>query len=245
MMTFALAFLTLSFAPQEDKEADKAAADALEKFQKAYKGSDEERKTAIVELAKIQHAKVVSKLGTILSGATPSPVRLAAVTALSGFTEQKKAATAALANAIPANAKEPALLSQIFEAIAKLQDPSAVPVLVRYFEDKDLSLAQNATFTTGKVGHPSGIDPLIALLARNEKAAKPPGAGIGVTANGTNPGQTGGIVVSGSSSNAQRDRAQALVSAANRALQELTKEQLNTADAWTAWWAKNKATFKK
>ena len=244
MTTVSLAFV-LAVAAQDDKEAEKAATDALEQFQKAYKGTDEERKAAVEELAKTQHPKVASKLGAILAGVTPSPVRVAAARALGGFTEQKKPATAALANAIPANAKEPGVLTQLFEAIGKLQDPSAVPLLARYYDDKELALAQNAVFTTGKVGSASGIDPLIAVLARHEKAAKPAGASIGVAANGTNPNQAGGVVVSGSSSNAQRERAQAMVSAANQALQEITKEKLTTADAWTAWWTKNKATFKK
>ncbi len=237
--------LVLAVAAQDDKEAEKAATDALEQFQKAYKGTDEERKAAIDELAKVQHPKVASKLGAILTGVTPSPVRVAAARGLGGFAENKKQATTALGNAIPANVKEPGVLSQLFEAIGKLQDPSAVPLLGRYYDDKDLPVAQNAVFTTGRVGSPSGVDPLIAILSRNEKTAKPGGAAIGVAANGTNPNQAGGVVVSGGNNNAQRDRAQALVSAANQALQEITKEKLTTAEAWSSWWAKNKATFKK
>ena len=244
MMTVCLAF-ALAVAIQDDKEADKAATDALEQFQKAFKGSDEERRVAIEELAKVQHPKVVSKLGSILTGATPSPARVATARALGGFTEQKKPATNALGNAIQANTKEPLVITQLFEGIGRLQDPSALPLLARYYDDKDVSLAQNALYTTGKVGSPAGVEPLIAVLARNEKAAKPAGAAIGVAANGTNPNQAGGVVVSGSGSNAQRERAQAMVSGANMGLQELTKEKLTTADAWTAWWAKNKATFKK
>ena len=244
MMTWGLAFV-LAVAVQDDKEAEKAATDALEQFQKAYKGTDEERKAAIDELAKVHHPKVASKLGTILAGVTPTPVRVAAARGLGGFTENKKQATTALANAIPANVKEAGVLSQVFEAIAKLQDPSAVPLLVRYFEDKELILAQNAIFTTGKLGIAPGIDPLIAVLTKNEKAAKPAGANIGVAANGTNPNQAGGVVVSGGNNNAQRDRAMAMVSAANTALQDITKEKLTTADAWSSWWAKNKATFNK
>ena len=244
MMTYCLA-MVLAVAAQDDKEAEKAATEALDQFQKAYKGTDEERKTAVDELAKVQHPKIASKLGSILAGSTPSPVRVNAARALGGWTENKKAATTALANSIPANAKEPGVLSQVFEAIGKLQDPSAVPLLVRYFEDKDLNLAQNAVFWTGRVGSGLGIDPPIGVLTRNEKAAKPAGAAIGVAANGTNPNQAGGVVVSGSNSNAQRDRAMALVSAANTALQQITKENLTTADAWSSWWSKNKATFNK
>src|SRR5260221_332548 len=140
MMTYCLA-LILAAAAQDDKEAEKAATEAFEQFQKAYKGTDDERKTAIDELVKVQHPKVATKLGAILAGASSSPVRVAA--------------------------------------------------------------------------------------------------------NGTNPNQTGGVVVSGSNANPQRDRAMALVSAANTALQEITKEKLTTADAWSSWWAKNKATFNK
>jgi HEAT repeat protein len=245
MMTCCLA-LVLAVVAQDDKEAEKAAADALDLFQKAYKGTEEERKTAIDELAKTQHPKVASKLGAILAGVTPSPVRVAAARALGGFAENKKQATTALSNALPANVKEPGVLSQIFESIGKLQDPSAVPLLARFYEDKELTLALNAVFTTGRVGSPSGIEPLIGILTRYEKAAaKPAGASIGVAASGTNPNLPGGVVVSGSNSNAQRDRAITLVSAANQALQDITKEHLSTADAWNAWWTKNKATFKK
>ncbi len=247
MMTLCLALL-LGVAVQDDKEADKAATEALDKFQKAFKGGDDERKAAVVELAKVQHPKVITKLGSILAGNTPTPVRFEVVKALAGFADHKKPATAALANAVPANAKEPALLTQMFDAIARLQDPSAVPLMVRYYDDKELLIAQSAIQTTGKLDSAAAIEPLIAVLARNEKAAKPPGANVGVSTNGTNPNnQSGGVVVSGggSGNNAARDRAQTIAGVANGALQELTKQNLSTAEAWNVWWAKNKATFKK
>jgi hypothetical protein len=246
MMTYCLA-LVLSVAVQDDKAADKAAADALDRFQKAYKGTDPERKAAIDELAKTQHPKVASKLGAILLGATPTAVRVASARALGGFTEHRKNATTALASALPPNVKEPSVLTELFEAIAKLQDLSAVPLLARYFDEKELALAQGSVSTAGKIGGAAAIDPLIGVLTRNEKAAKPAGASIGVAVGGsTNPNQNGaGVVVGGNSPNAQRERAQALVALANGALAEITSERLSTAEAWTQWWVKNKATFKK
>jgi hypothetical protein len=242
MMTLSLA-LILAMQAQDEKEAEKAATEALAQFQKAFKGTDQERTDAVDELAKVQHPKVVSKLGSLLGGAVSSPVRIAVAKALGGFTEQKKPAATALANAIPANAKEPNVYTKLFEAIGNLHEPSSVSLLTRYYDDKDQLIAQNAVFTTGKVGCGAGVEPLINFLARHERIAKP-SSGTGVAVQSNNPNQQGGgLLIGGSSNNAAKERAQAMVTAANQALTEISKEQLNTAEAWSAWWAKNKATF--
>ena len=39
-------------------------------------------------------------------------------------------------------------------------------------------------------------------------------------------------------------RAQELIPAINKALNEITHESNGSAETWSAWWAKNKATFK-
>ena len=241
-MTFSLALL-LSFAAQDDKEAEKAATAALDQFQKTFKGADQDRISAIDELAKVQHPKVATKLGSLLTASLSTPVRVAAAKALGGFSENKKPAAMALAKAIGPNAKEPNVYNQIFENIANLHEPSSAPLLAPYYDDKDLLIAQNAIFTTGKVGSGAGVDPLIAALSKNEKIAKPSGSGGGIGVQSNNPGAQGGLVVGGNSNSAAKERAQALVAAANQALQNIAKEQLAGSDAWSAWWAKNKANF--
>jgi HEAT repeat protein len=231
-----LAWLILALSPAQD---DKAADEALKAFTAEFKGADADRVAAVAKLAQTKHAKVASKLGSLLPGG-PTQVRIAAAKSLGDFADHKKPAATALANAIAPNAKEIPVLDPIFEAIGKLQEPGVVPVLVRYFEDKDVELAKRAVAAAGRVQSPTAIDPLIALLAKSQKAAKSGGGG-GV---GFNDPATGAGVVLGADQTAKA-RADALVQASNAALQAITGETHATSDAWSAWWAKNRATFKK
>lgn len=228
--------LALALSPAQD---DKAVDDALKAFAADFKGDDAARVAAVNALAATKHPKTASKLGSLL-GAGPTQVRIAAAKALGDFADWKKPATNALIAGIAPNLKEVPVLDPVLESIAKLQEPGAVPALVRYFEDKDVEIAKRAVAAVGKLQSASGIDPLLATLGKNEKIVKSnSGGGVGYT----DPASGAGVVMDGNTS--QKMRAQALVQASNAALQAITGETHATHDAWSSWWAKNRASFKK
>ena len=238
--------LILALVPLTQDAADKAATEALDAFKKAFKGAEADKTAALEELAKVQHAKTASRLGAIVSAPEASPVRIAAAKALGKFTEAKKQAGTALVNGLAANAKEPNIFGAICEALGELQEASVVPPLVRYFDEKDPVVATRTVATVGKIGSPAGIDPLISLLAREERLIKSNSGGgvaVGGATNPNNGGATAGVVAGPDTR--VKERALALVGAANQALNSITNETNSTSDAWAAWWAKNKSTFKK
>lgn len=237
--------LILALVPMTQDPADKAATEALDAFKKAFKGPETDKTAAVEELAKVQHAKTASRLGAVVSAPEASPVRIAAAKALGKFTEAKKQAGTALVNGLASNAKEPNIFGAVCDALGELQEGAVVPALIRYFEEKDPALAAKAVATLGKIGSPAAIDSLISLLAREEKVIKSnSGGGVAVSgATNNNSGAAAGVVA-GPDMRA-KDRAQALIGAANQSLREITNESNTNADTWAAWWAKNKATFKK
>lgn len=238
--------LMLALVPVMQDPADKAATEALDAFKKVFKGAEAEKTAAIDDLAKVQHAKTASRLGTILGAPEPSPVRVHAAKVLGKFSEMKKPAGTALANSLASNQKEPTVFGAICDALGELQEGTVVPQLVRYFEEKDTAVATKTVAAVGKIGSPAGIDPLIALLTREEKIIKANSGGgvaVGGQTNPNNGGATAGVVA-GPDARA-KERAQALIGACNQALRDITNESNGTSDSWSAWWAKNRATFKK
>lgn len=239
-MTILIALLTLAqAAAQDDKAAEKAAAEAVAAFDKAFKGSEGDRIAAIDEMAQVHHLKTANRLAAVMGGMQSSQVRGAAIKALGRFTEHKKSAAAVLTNALPAHTKEPALFSAICDSMVALKEPSVVFTLTRYFEDKDEPLACLAMAAAGKVGGSAAVDPLIAVVAHAERVIKAAANAAGTLV--TDPA-TGKQYYS-SPELRQRDRFRVLGKAANGALQELSKEPITTSDGWSAWWARNKQTF--
>ena len=98
----------------------------------------------------------------------------------------------------------------------------------------------SAIAATGAVGNAASIDPLIALLAKMEKLQKAAGGGIDYTASST----TGGTGVTVRSVVNPGKRAQELIPVINKSLNEITRESNGSSETWSAWWAKNKGTFK-
>src|SRR2546422_866065 len=107
-------FLVLSSALslQEEKSADKVAAEALEAFQ----GTEAEKLVAVEDLAKVQHPRTASKLAALLPAAEPTSVRVVAAKALGGFGEHKRVAAAGLVNALASTTKEAAVFGAICES---------------------------------------------------------------------------------------------------------------------------------
>jgi hypothetical protein len=230
-------------AAQDDKAAlkaaENAAAEAVEVFNKAFKGAEAAKIAAIEELGKVQHLKTANRLAGVLSGNESGVVRGAAVKALGKFTEQKKTAATVLAGALTASTKEPGLFGAICAAIAELQEPNAASTLSKYFEDKDENVARITIEAAGKAACSVNIDPLIAVAAHCERIIRAAANASGSIV--TDPA-TGKQYVSGPEVRA-RDRARVIVKSVNDSLKEITKESITTSDAWSAWWSKNRGTF--
>jgi HEAT repeat protein len=241
-MTTAMLVLILG-SPYFDAQDDKAAEDALDAFKSAYKtNSEADRVAAVNDLAKVHHAKTLTRLAPLLS-TDGTTVRIAAAKGIAEFVELKKPAAAALTAGMAANARETTVHAALYDALGKLEELSSLPVIHRGFEEKETAVARAAVLAAGQVGNAGSIDPLIALLAKLEKVQKAgSGGGVGYTTPGT--GAAGGASVTLRNDDAPLKRASELIPAINKALNDITREANATAETWTAWWSKNKATFK-
>ena len=238
MVTAVVLFLLAASSGGQD---DKAVDDAIDAFKIAIKSpSDADRVTAVNDLAKVHHAKTLARLAALLTTDGPT-VRIAAAKGIAGFSELKKQAASALAGALGPNSKETTVHAALYEALGKLEETSALPVLHRGFEEKEAVVAKSAIQATGNVGSAASIDPLIAYLAKQEKIQKSPGGSVDFTA--PTPGGGGNVTVRSGDENPGK-RAAELIPAINKALNEITHESNGSADTWGAWWAKNKGSFK-
>ncbi len=238
MLTVAVLLVALgaSFGNQDDK----AAEEAIDAFKTAIKSpSEADRVTAVNELAKVHHLKVLARLGALLTNDGPT-VRIAAAKGISGFVEHKKQSVSVLAQAMGPNVKETTVHAALYEAIGKLEEPASLPTLHRGVEEKETVVAKAAIQATGNVGSAGSIDTLIAYLAKQEKIQKSPGGAVDYTA----PTPGGGNVTVRSSDESPGKRAAELIPELNKALKEITHESNGSAETWSSWWAKNKATFK-
>ena len=239
MIALSLLVLFTQAAAQDEKALEKAATEASEAFKKAFKGNEADKIAAIEQVGTVHHKITANRLAGVLEANESGRVRSAAVRALGKFSEQKKPAATVLSTALPAHKTEPGLFSSICAAMEELKDPSVVPALVRCFDEKDEALATRAMEAAGKVGSSAAIDPLIAVVLHSEKVIR--NASRQASTVVTNPA-TGEQFVSPPEVRA-RDRARTLLNAATLALKGITSEPINTGDAWSAWWAKNKSTF--
>jgi HEAT repeat protein len=238
-----LALIFLQAPAQDDKAAqkaaEKAASEAVDAFNKVFKGAEAEKVAAIEALGKVQHLKTANRLAGVLSANESGVVRSAAVKALGKFSDQKKTAATVLSSALGASTKEPGIFGAICSAIAELQEPSAASALAKYFDDKDENVARMTIEAAGKSGCSVNIDALIGVAAHSERLIRNAANASGSIV--TDPA-TGKQYVSGPEVRA-RDRAKVLLQAVNDALRSITKETITTSDGWSAWWSKNKATF--
>jgi HEAT repeat protein len=231
--------IALLFALSLIGQDDKAADEALETFKNAIKSNSEaDRSTAVADLAKVQHAKTLSRLVPFLTSDVTT-VRIAAAKGLGSFVDHKKPAVSALVNALGGpNAKEFDVQTAILEAIGKLGDASTLPALHRLFEEKESKVAKAAVGAAAAIGSSTSIEPLIELLKKLEKVLKADTSGaVGYST-------PNGYTVPAGAEEQNRKRATELKPAVDKALQDLTKERHGTAQDWSTWWAKAKPTFK-
>jgi hypothetical protein len=100
-------------------------------------------------------------------------------------------------------------------------------------------MAKTAIAAAGAAGCSVSIDPLIAVLARGERAIRAAqNAAAGVV---TDPGGTNAFMAPPEVR--ARDRAKSVNPVINKALSEITKESLATSEAWQGWWTRNKDSF--
>ncbi len=218
---------------------DKAAEEALEAFKGAVKSNSEaDRCGAVAELAKVQHAKTLSRLVPFLTS-DGTTVRIATAKGLAAFADHRKQAVTALLKALGGpNAKEYDVQVAILDSIGKLGEASALPVLHRLFDEKESKVAKAAVGAAAAIGGSASIEPLIEQLKKLEKVLKADTSGaVGFTT-------PNGYTVPAGAEEQNRKRATDLKPAVDKALQDLTKERHGTSQDWAAWWAKAKAAFK-
>ncbi len=227
-----------------EKALEKAADEALEKFKTAFKEQTATVRTAaVVELAAVQHEKVMKKLGSLLVK-DDSSVRIAAAKGLGEWREQKKKAAITLANGLAGNTKA-SVMGAIFEAIAKLQEENILPTLFNYASAKDPDVCKAALSAIGKFKTKIAIEPLVMLLKDHERRSKAVNlpddqgaAGIGEMLGMDIPWEAGVDV------NLVNTRSKVIAEASAAALQAITGERWKTSQEWEIWWARNKSTFK-
>ena len=250
--------LLMALALQDDAAA---AKESIDTFKTAYAKSKDAkaRAEAVAELAKTQHDSVAVKLGSLLT-TDHKDVRIAAATGLGTFNktaELKGAAAKQLGQALSsgANAREVDVRVAIFAALGSLQEESSCNVVKSHFEDRDSKIACAAVSAAGAIRSKTLIEPLIAVMRQCEQTLKSPsappsgpapltGTGLPIKGGKAPPNPQGPTPNPKDVDKETKDRANAVLSAAESALNSITKQDgLRTSDDWERWWIKNRATF--
>ena len=117
---------------------DAAATAALDKFKADYKSKEASvRAAAVLELARTSHEKVTAKLAQLLM-TDEKEVRIAAAKGMADQTENRKKPVAYLIAAAGPNAREPAVMAAILDALGKLKEPPAAAEVERHFKAKHI-----------------------------------------------------------------------------------------------------------
>ena len=236
--------LALALSPVEGLllADEKEAAEALSKFNAAFKAKEvDARVAAVAELAKTQHEKVYTKLGSLLL-TDVREVRIAAAKGLSGAEDHKKKVTSYFLNGFLANAADLTVEAAIIEALDTLQAGLGRQALESYFKSPDVATAKTAIETAGELRKKEYIGSLIELDKYLEQKAKEylsagPKA-KGFVGKGL-PGDQGTTV----DSEAPK-RQKALAPVIDKVLGALTGQKFATPQEWDDWWRKNGSTFK-
>ena len=231
-----LLLLLLALLPGDD---DAAATAALDKFKTDYRSKEATvRATAVVELSRTEHDKVVSRLAGLLV-TDEKEVRIAAAKGLGGWAENRKKPVAVLCAAVGSNAKEPLVLAAILDALGKLKEAPAAAEVERHFKSKQIPEAKSAIEAAGAIGSRSSVQPLIETLRWLEEGAKEAPAYGGNGGGGKTPGVGG----SGTSDEAGKERERTLRPLVLKALEALAKTTKSEAKAWEDWWRTDGARF--
>jgi len=231
MPTLILALALLSQAAAKPDET--AAVAALEKFKTDFKAKETTaRVAAVAELARTQGDKVVVRLAQILTSPDEKEIRIAAAKGLGGATENKKKPLQVLAASIPPNQKDTAVVAAILEALGKLGDQAAAPVVENNFKSKNTAVLKAAVEAAGELKSRSSVPQLIDLCKRLEEGAKEAPSVGGNYGGGSLPGTGGGGVVD----DMARERERVVKPVVIKVLGDLTKTNLGMAKEWENWW---------
>jgi hypothetical protein len=239
--------LALCLSPQAN---DAAATEAVTTFDAVLAKSKDPsaRVAAVGTLSKVQHERVVGRLGALLSH-DEKGLRIAAAQAMPGFKEVpelRKSAAHTLSSGLSAgsNQKEPEVLVAILTSIGHLGDESSVSVLKSHFDDKDPQIAGAAITAAGTLKQKSMVEPLIEELRDCEKKAKSPEPAGGTGKQAKIPKNSGGAANPSLDPEMQkRQRAMNLLPTVQQALGVLTAQNFVTGDDWEKWWSKNRSSF--
>jgi len=230
--------LILALALADEKEA----AEALSKFNAAFKSKEVDARVAAVgELAKTQHEKVYTKLGSLLL-TDVREVRIAAAKGLGGAEDHRKKVASYFLNGFLANAGDLTVEAAIIEAMDALEAGLGRRALEAYFKSPDVATAKTAIETAGELKKKEYVGSLIELDKYLEQKAKEylsagPKA-KGFVGKGL-PGDQGTTV----DSEAPK-RQKALSPVIDKVLGALSGQKFSTPQEWDDWWRKNASTFK-
>jgi hypothetical protein len=228
------------FLPQATAKADdKTVDEALEKFKTDYKAKEAgARATAVMELAKTSHDKVLARLGQILDSQEDKEVRVAAAKGLGSAGENKKKAAQVLIAATQPNAKEPFVLAAILEALGKIGDQIACPTVESHFKSKNATVLKAAVEAAGDLKSRGSAHPLIELLKNLEEGAKEAPA-FGNNNNNNNAG----VGNRGMTDDMARERERVVKPVLLKVLANLTKCGFTMAKEYEDWWRSDGAKF--
>ncbi len=236
-MTSALLLCAL-LAPDE-------AADALKKFDAAYKSKDAAaRAAAVVELSKVDHEKVIAKLEKLLV-VDAKEVRIAAAKGLGVLREDRdrtKKATNALAKSVGPNYAEPSVIVAIVEALEAIQETLGISVLHQHFAHPTGVVAKGAVEAAALLRKKESVPLLIQLVKLLEAAAR---EATNVGPGGSRPVVGGGIPGTGGVPDAEAPKREKTVKPASlSALEKITGKSFKTVREWDEWWKKEGADFR-
>lgn len=219
-------------------------AEALKKFDVAYKSKDAAlRAAAVTELAKTDHEKVIAKLAKLLA-VDAKEVRLAAAAGLGIVREtqdhNKKEITALTKGIVPNHAEREVVLA-IVASLDKFSDGLGLSILHQHFPSPDIPVAKTAVEAAGELRKKESIPVLIAFAKWLDAAARDAtnvGPGGRVVTGGGLPG------VGGAAGDPEAPkRARALSPVVTKTLESLTKKSFKTVAEWEAWWKREGFDF--
>ncbi len=219
---------------------DAAADEAIARFKEGMRSpSSAARATAVGDLARTPHEKTFKLIAPLIASGEASLVRSAAAKGLGGFTDYKKLALPALTRSLSAgpNAKDADVQAAILEALGKLGDDSSLPIVHKYFEDKDAKVAKAALQAAADIRRIASIEAIINLMKSLEKYTQDAN-------NGGGGGYGNPVNIPGGGDDANRTRARDVIPACIKALKQITKEGWTTSKEWQIWWGRKKGSFK-
>lgn len=233
--------LALALLAQAAKPEDAAATEALDKFKNDFKAKETAtRASAVAELSHTQHEKVYVRLAQVLTSPDEKEIRIAAAKGLGGATENKKRPASLLSSSIAPNAKDPAVVAAILEALGKLGDPSASPVVENNFKSKNATVLKAAVEASGELKSRGSVRPLIDLLKNLEEGAKEaPSVGGGSYGGGNIPAVGNG----GVTDDLAKERERVVKPVVIKVLGSLTKANHTMAKEWEEWWRTDGGKF--